>query len=417
MNHSTWICCQIGAREHYAIPRALHQAGQLSALITDAWVTPQSWINHVPINSLQSLRERYHPDLVNAPVKAFNFDLLRFELVHRLQKNRTWDCIIARNDWFQQRAIAQFQQMRSQFEGNNERPVLFTYSYAALELLKYAKSQGWFTILGQIDPGLVEEQIVIAEHQKHPELAPAWQPVPPQYWETWKAECEIADQILVNSNWSKQALLQVGIRDDKIKIVPLSYTPTAAAQNFQRTYPVRFSTQRPLRVLFLGQIILRKGIAAILEAVKLLQNEPIEFWMVGPIGIDRAQTTLPNIRWIGPVSRSQVAQYYQQADVFLFPSLSDGFGLTQLEAQAWKLPLIVSRFCGEVVKDQVNGIVLSEVSGEAIARVLKSCVNSSSALKHLSQNSTALTHYSLDNLHQQLQHSLYSRESKHPASI
>lgn len=39
---STWICCQIGAREHYTIPRALHQQRKLSHLITDAWVNPSS---------------------------------------------------------------------------------------------------------------------------------------------------------------------------------------------------------------------------------------------------------------------------------------------------------------------------------------------------------------------------------------
>ena len=37
-----WICCQLGAREHYAIPRALSRLGTLDWLITDAWVPPSS---------------------------------------------------------------------------------------------------------------------------------------------------------------------------------------------------------------------------------------------------------------------------------------------------------------------------------------------------------------------------------------
>ena len=36
----SWICCQVGAREHYAVPRALHRAGALHALVTDAWADP-----------------------------------------------------------------------------------------------------------------------------------------------------------------------------------------------------------------------------------------------------------------------------------------------------------------------------------------------------------------------------------------
>ena len=57
-----------------------------------------------------------------------------------------------------------------------------------------------------------------------------------------------------------------------------------------------------------------------------------------------------------------MSKFYKEADVFILPTLSDGFGLTQLEAQSWKLPVIASRHCGEVVRDGENGVVLEEVS-------------------------------------------------------
>jgi hypothetical protein len=78
--------------------------------------------------------------------------------------------------------LRQLHTIASQFSISDTRPILFTYSYAALEILRYAKSQGWYTVLGQIDPGKVEEEIVIREHQKYPDLAPTWHPVPPVYW-------------------------------------------------------------------------------------------------------------------------------------------------------------------------------------------------------------------------------------------
>ena len=383
-----WICCQLGAREHYAIPRALHQAGKLSLLITDAWVKPRSPLSSVPNPLLKSLEERFHPELAQAPIQDFTTSLIQFELTQRFCKTDAWERMIARNRWFQAHTLRHLQKAAPRIAAYCDRPILFTYSYAALDLLRYAKSQGWYTVLGQIDPGPIEEQIVIAEHQKHPQLAPVWRPVPPHYWESWQEECELSDRILVNSNWSKKALQQTGVSTNKIEIVPLAYTPPAAAQNFQRTYPDQFSAQRPLRVLFLGQIILRKGIAAILGAAKLLQDEPIEFWMVGAIGIDRLQINLPNIRWIGSVTRSETVQYYQQADVFLFPTLSDGFGLTQLEAQAWELPLIVSRFCGEVVKDKVDGLVLQDVTDATIADTLKTLLIEPKLFTHLSKSSS-----------------------------
>jgi glycosyltransferase involved in cell wall biosynthesis len=179
---------------------------------------------------------------------------------------------------------------------------------------------------------------------------------------------------MVNSHWSRQLLEKAGINSEKIQVIPLVYTPPTAAKNFSRTYPESFSPDRPLRVLFLGQVILRKGIAAVLEAVKLLEGYPVEFWIVGSqqINIPPHLETHPQIRWVGHVNRSETAEYYQQADVFLFPTLSDGFGLTQLEAQAWKLPIIASRCCGEVVVDGVNGWLLEEVSGNQITTVIKS---------------------------------------------
>ena len=74
--------------------------------------------------------------------------------------------------------------------------------------------------------------------------------------------------------------------------------------------------------------------------------------MVGPILIDIPADLRErqNVRWVGPIARGEVAKWYREADVFMFPTHSDGFGLTQLEAQAWKLPVIASPFCGEVVQ-------------------------------------------------------------------
>ncbi|NJL19679.1 MAG: glycosyltransferase family 4 protein [Leptolyngbyaceae cyanobacterium SM1_3_5] len=400
---NSWICCQIGAREHYAIARSLHQANQLTTLITDAWIPPRSLFNALPGATFRSLRDRFHSDLETASVQAFTSSLLQFELSQKIQKASEWERMIARNRWFQNRAIQQLEAIATKLSHTNTQPVLFTYSYAALEILKYAKSQGWSTVLGQIDPGLVEEEIVIREQQKHPDLAPGWQPVPPSYWENWKAECEVVDRIIVNSNWSRQALQQAGIAAEKIEVIPLVYSPPEAARSFQRTYPEKFSNERPLRLLFLGQIILRKGIAALLEAAEKLKDQPIEFWLVGRSEITPSATISNNIRWIGSVPRSTTAQYYQQADVFLFPTLSDGFGLTQLEAQAWKLPLVASKFCGEVVADGVNGKVLPEVTGEAIATVLQTFLEQPQQLAAFSEAIASRSNWQLSQLSSQLQ--------------
>jgi glycosyltransferase involved in cell wall biosynthesis len=49
---------------------------------------------------------------------------------------------------------------------------------------------------------------------------------------------------------------------------------------------------------------------------------------------------------------------YQHSDVFVLPTLSDGFAITQLEAMAYGLPLIVTPNCGRVVEDGVTGFIV-----------------------------------------------------------
>jgi glycosyltransferase involved in cell wall biosynthesis len=368
----TWICCQLGSREHYAIPRALNR--QLIALITDAWVTPQSLFNKLPKPVLTKLRERFHVDLDQASVYQFTTSLIYHELRQYLQKITGWDRMISRNHWFQRQSVQALEKICQQANFPAD-PTLFAYSYAALDILRFAKNKGWRTILGQIDPGPFEEELVLKEHLRRSNYQVDWQPAPAHYWEMWREECALADRIMVNSAWSSQALQKVGIAKDKINIVPLAYQPTVQSQNFVRSYPQAFSAKRPLRVLFLGQVILRKGIAALLEAAELLRDAPVEFWIVGQVDIKIPEQYRTKLHWIGAVPRGGTAQYYQQADVFLFPTLSDGFGLTQLEAQAWKLPVIASQFCGEVVQNERNGMVLTEVSANAIAEAIKFCVN------------------------------------------
>jgi glycosyltransferase involved in cell wall biosynthesis len=400
-----WICSQLGAREHYAIPRVLHQQKRLAYLITDAWVAPESLLGKLPTGVLAKLQERFHPDLAEAPIHSFTNSLIAFELSQRIKKTTGWENIMARNKWFQQQVVNTLNNISTQ---QNKNVVIFAYSYAALEIFREAKKRGWQTILGQIDPGLLEEKLVWEEHTKHPNYNSNWQPAPLEYWENWQEECSLADQIVVNSGWSSQALQEVGIPSNKIDVIPLAYQAPKSSENFTRVYPPTFSKKRPLRVLFLGQVILRKGIAALLEAAKLLEDEAIEFWLVGSgdITIDECGDNLEKfkekIKWIGSVPRSAVAEYYQQADIFLFPTLSDGFGLTQLEAQAWKLPIIASRFCGEVVKDKVNGLILEKVTGEAIANTLRFCFNNPKKLALFSENSSIRLSFNLSKLHNSL---------------
>ncbi|HKY43148.1 MAG TPA: glycosyltransferase family 4 protein [Pyrinomonadaceae bacterium] len=374
-----WVCCQLGAREHYAVPRALQLSGLLGEFITDVWT--------------KRLTGRFHSDLARVQVRAPNISALKFELKAQATGVNGWELITQRNQWFQQRALDHLHKQPA----NGPRTV-FAYSYAAERVFEFARERGWRTVLGQIDPGPAEEQVITQLHEKAQQNH--WKPAPPEYWDSWRNECALADQIVVNSSWSRDALLRDGVPAEKISIVPVAYEAAPETISYTRDYPVAFTSQRPLRVLFLGQINLRKGVAQLLDAVTLLAREHIEFWFVGPVQIS-VPSELKNdarLKWFGVVPRSQVHEYYKNADVFIFPTLSDGFGLTQLEAQSWKLPVVASRRCGEVVRDGVNGKILEEISGQAIADVLLQFLRSPELLSAMSARSGIDDRFSLKSL-------------------
>src|SRR4029077_9652181 len=205
--------------------------------------------------------------------------------------------------------------------------VLCSYSYTALEPFRYAKAHGWKTVLVQIDPGPEEERIVAEEAARMPQLAGDWQAAPPEYWAFWREECKLADRIVVNSEWAREGLVRGGVPAEKISIIPLAYEELGverlAEPRLHRSYPERFTAERPLRVLFLGLINLRKGVARLLEAARMLRDEPVEFWMVGEVEIANASTTTNGgrVKWFCAVTRNQAVEFYRKADVFILPTL------------------------------------------------------------------------------------------------
>jgi len=391
----SWICCQLGAREHYAVPRALLVGGLLGEFITDLWIRPGTLLH----TWKKQLTGRFHSGLAGARVNAPNLAALSFELKASLARENGWNLIGRRNKWFQQHAVA-----RLAHSSTNGHHTIFAYSYAAEEIFKFAKDRGWRTILGQIDPGPAEERIVAGLDKTSAIKHKHWEPAPADYWKRWRNECALADQIVVNSEWSRNALLGEGIPAEKISVIPVAYESSTDVGSLQRLYPRAFGAERPLRVLFLGQINLRKGVGQLLEAVELLSGENVEFWFVGPTQIHVPQSLRmhPQVRWFGVAPRTGVASYYRDADAFVFPTLSDGFGLTQLEAQSWKLPVVASRYCGEVVRDGFNGVVLEVVSGHAIAEALLRLLRSPETLSAMSVRSAVDERFSLKMLAESL---------------
>lgn len=363
-----WVVCQLGAREHYAIARALHRSGQLDCLITDLWIRPGQpgtrlpWLRHTA--AMRRLCGRYHEELAEAEVLAPNLGTLAGELIHRLRGQHGPAELLSRYGDFQRQAMDVLAGRYA--PGMAAQRTLFSYSNTALEMFRFATPRGWKTVLGQVDPGPEEHRIVAEEQQRYAHLRSTWQAAPAHYWDGWHEEISLADRIIVNSEWSHQCLRKVGVPAEKLEIIPLVYEGDPYPPKHRHRQP-----GAPLRVLFLGQVTLRKGIGRLLEAMRLLRDEPVELTLVGATTISpEAWADLPKVRWVGPVARGEVNRFYDAADVFILPTLSDGFALTQLEALARGLPVIASQRCGAAVSDGQNGWLLPDLEPATIATTL-----------------------------------------------
>jgi glycosyltransferase involved in cell wall biosynthesis len=256
--------------------------------------------------------------------------------------------------------------------------IFYAYDTGALESLEYLKERGVVCIVNQMDPNRVERDVVCEEIRR----SAGWEResinIPEAYFQRREKEWALADRIVVNSEFSRQALVRQGVPPEKLAVIPLCYEP--GVLNGALDSVIRcaswFSPSKPLKVLFLGQVILRKGIRYLVESAELLKSEPVHFDVVGPIGIspEAVKSAPPNLRFHGRANRDEASRWYGNADIFVLPTLSDGFALTQLEAMAHGLPVITTSNCGAVVTHDVDGLVVAAGDASALAAAIQSYV-------------------------------------------
>jgi glycosyltransferase involved in cell wall biosynthesis len=420
MGESKWICAQIGAREHYAVPRALHKEERLSGLYTDFWAG--SGLRRLARKTgdgkgkrggaLRSLAGRFHPELEGAAVESWNVRSLLWEVTlrkrkaqsrkqkrgltdHGLQDHGTtgpYQGFIEVGKGFAERVKERLKAKVEDAGWEAKDAIFFAYDTGALEAMEWCQDQGIKCVLNQMDPNRVEVELVRAEEKRWPGWATRQVEVPEEYFRRREQEWALADRVVVNSEFCRDALIKQGVALEKLVVVPLCYereNETAEQDNEttrQRDKCPMVSghvVRGPLKVLFLGQAILRKGIQYLIEAARKLESENIRFDVVGPIGIlQEAIGSAPkNLVFHGRAARDQASEWYRQADIFILPTLSDGFALTQLEAMAYGLPVIATPCCGAVVTDEVDGFLVPPRDAHALAKALQRYLSEPGLLK------------------------------------
>lgn len=357
-----WIVSQIGAREHYAVPLGLHRLGLLDRLYTDAWCYRGSSLLKLGPAPLQRFAGRKCREIPNAKVTAFNA-WSWVQLLRRQTDNATqnYEKFLTIGEAFAGKVTRALRQRGAK----DEEYIFFGFDTGCLETLEWLNTCKVFSVVDQIDPAADEYEIVTKECKRWPEWEKRSGAVPQSYYNRLKGEWHAASAVLVNSEWSRQALIRQGVPADKLIVVPCAYEAPVRDAEPQRR-------EGPLRVLWVGSVILRKGIQYLMEAARLLDARRFQIRVVGPIGIsDAAVATAPgNLRFDGPVPRTRLTQVYREADVFVFPTLSDGFGITQLEAMSHGLPVIATPNCGAVVTHESDGMIVPARDARALAEAL-----------------------------------------------
>jgi glycosyltransferase involved in cell wall biosynthesis len=166
----------------------------------------------------------------------------------------------------------------------------------------------------------------------------------------WKErERTLADYILVYSGIHRDSFLRVGVPPHKIIEIPLWADPEIWYPPPIGTAPSRL----PLKVLYAGQITLRKGVPYLLKAARECSSA-VELTLVGTVAKEMKpllETYKNDHRLLGHQSKTALRELYWESDVLVLPSLGDSWGFVALEAMLCGLPVIITENCGVPVPD------------------------------------------------------------------
>jgi starch synthase len=185
-------------------------------------------------------------------------------------------------------------------------------------------------------------------------------------------ELSLADAVIVPSNFVRTTLTEQPITHAPIHVVPFGAPPPLPQ-------PPPTPSSGPLRLLYVGSLGQRKGLAYALEAVADLGSQ-VSLTLIGrPTSPHCAplNSALEQHRWIPTLPHAQVLEEMRQHDVLILPSLFEGFALVIHEALSQGLPVIATANTGacESVRDGVEGFIVPIRSSEAIAACLQRLVD------------------------------------------
>jgi glycosyltransferase involved in cell wall biosynthesis len=164
-----------------------------------------------------------------------------------------------------------------------------------------------------------------------------------------------ADYVLVSSTFAAETFVEHGVSRERIVLIPWGvnverFTPRPGGR-----------TDDIFRVIFVGQVSIRKGIMDLLDAWRQFSNPRSELIVIGradpPTQQLLARRTMPErVHWLQ--HSSALWEWYHQSDLFVFPTVEEGSALVTYEAMACGLPVVTTPNAGSLVRDGVDGFII-----------------------------------------------------------
>lgn len=201
----------------------------------------------------------------------------------------------------------------------------------------------------------------------------------------YQNEANLADFHIVASSFSKKMLENSGISNERIRVIPYGFNVNEKVIN-------KSKYNDKIKFMFVGEISAQKGIFDYIDVASKFK-ERAEFHAVGG-GIDNLRQSYKeminnNIIYHGYVLKNELYELYNQMDVFVFPSLGDGFGFVVLEALSFGLPVICSKnsIGTDIIRDFYNGFLIEAGNTEQISEKIEWILENKDVLQKMSNNS------------------------------
>lgn len=375
-----------GARDAYQVARALAEADLLETLVTDLyWPGDRAWSKSLttvlPSSVRRALAARYAEGLPSSNVRlcvpsgplSFLMDKLPgFSFDRRRRAQRSTDAALGR-------LAGRIAEQRNS--------KLFSYSYYGYHSFSSYCRPG---ILFQVHPHPVSVRRILTEElEAHPEcrvsLEKEWElALPPEDFQRLTAETEMAARFVCASSFTRQTLIENGAAADLIDVVPYGvdskiFSPAQEAEERK--------LNQPFRILFVGTINQRKGIKYLLEALRLLKSRNIELTVCGRV-VDDLKIFTPfgsQVQVRPSVSLPDLIRAYRESDLFVFPSVVEGFAQVLLESLSCGLPVLSTTHTAapDLIDEGIHGFIVEPRRPDLIADRIEWAVQHPSQLREM----------------------------------